>query len=377
MRSFRRLCPSALSALVLLTAAPALAQTTMEWISLGVVGGQIGWDAAAIEKSHKTAALRSYLPDGGLVVRRGEPFRVALSKDVTPKSFTLRLGGSDVSVVLPAVAQKGVTLDGLPAYDLKIPTDAPIGTWSISVDAGGKVTGEDMYVTVLFNPYDPKSDIYMADTLALAGYLDTDTGATLHVGGAESSFDAALFAEALATVDTLPVDVARDPAAVLEALAGSASVNGNGVLWGRWDGEYADGKEPGTWSGSFTVSAPALGKPKYGQCWVFSGTLTSMARSLGIPSRTVTNLDSAHESKGKGDSAWNFHVWTEAWTKRADQGQKAADWNAYDGTCQEESDGLCVAGARAFSKLHCKPSGSAKGKYDCDFVAGETNSDVW
>ena len=58
-------------------------------------------------------------------------------------------------------------------------------------------------------------------------------------------------------------------------------VNSNddeGVLFGRWDGEYDDGTAPAGWTGSVAILEQYLNTGKevlYGQCWVFAGVVTT------------------------------------------------------------------------------------------------------
>ena len=130
---------------------------------------------------------------------------------------------------------------------------------------------------------------------------------------------------------------------------------GNNVLYGRWDGNYRDGVEPGQWVGSEEIFERWLQSGqsvRYAQCWVFAATLTTILRASGIPARTVTNYNSHHDRgltddrravlrqydniRQSDEALWNFHVWTEAWLARPDLGQPV-EWNAVDATPQEPS----------------------------------------
>ncbi len=113
------------------------------------------------------------------------------------------------------------------------------------------------------------------------------------------SFRASLFL--LESLAKLSFEEKKNP--VLVAREMSALVNmqdDNGVLYGRWDGDYTDGQPPDFWRGSGQILEQfyrSNGEPvKYGQCWVFSGVLLSVLRILGIPSRSVTNFNSAHDT---------------------------------------------------------------------------------
>ena len=56
-----------------------------------------------------------------------------------------------------------------------------------------------------------------------------------------------------------------------------------GVLIGNWSGDYDDGTSPLKWPGSVEILEEywKTKRPvKYGQCWVFSGVVTTGRRNL-------------------------------------------------------------------------------------------------
>lgn len=51
-----------------------------------------------------------------------------------------------------------------------------------------------------------------------------------------------------------------------------------GVLVGNWSGKYDGGTSPSKWTGSVAILEEYMKTKrsvKYGQCWVFSGVLTT------------------------------------------------------------------------------------------------------
>ncbi|CAH1780528.1 unnamed protein product, partial [Owenia fusiformis] len=156
-----------------------------------------------------------------------------------------------------------------------------------------------------------------------------------------------------------PILVARK----LTAMANDNDGDG-GVLAGNWSGDYFGGTAPTKWIGSpaiFDEFMRTKRTVKFGQCWVFSGILTTLCRTLGIPARSVTNFESAHDTdlsmtidnhwdpagkplKQLDDSVWNFHVWNETYMSRPDLPDGMGGWQAIDSTPQEQSEGVFRCG---------------------------------
>ncbi|CBY19552.1 unnamed protein product [Oikopleura dioica] len=188
----------------------------------------------------------------------------------------------------------------------------------------------------------------------------------------------------------------RDLIKLVRVLSSNAnSCNFDGVLQGNWSGDYEGGKMPTAWNGSVNICKEYIkngySPVKYGQCWVFSGLLTTLLRAVGIPARSVTNFASAHDGddtmtidvfidengkdlKWSSDSVWNFHVWNECWLQRPDIPKSMGfdGWQAVDSTPQEESNGVSQCGPAPVKAVR---EGQAFVNYDTNFLFGEVNAD--
>lgn len=300
-----------------------------------------------------------------------------------------------------------------------IPATAPVGIWKLEILSCLKnrrtgrstpVFREDTEIFILFNPWSKDDLVYMEDDAQREEYVMNDRG-KVYVGnhrrprGRPWAFGQ--FEDSVLPVACYILELGRfshsergNPVQVVRAI--SAGVNDSddeGILVGRWDGEYGDGIAPFKWTGSARILEEYIKngfRPiKYGQCWVFSAVTTTICRALGIPCRSVTNFVSAHDTNSSltvdkffdidgnemeggpdgdnWDSIWNFHVWNDVWMARPDLPQGYGGWQAIDSTPQEESDHKMQCGPASLEAIRRGDIGLG---YDCPFVFAEVNADM-
>ena len=187
----------------------------------------------------------------------------------------------------------------------------------------------------------------------------------------------------------------RDPVWLGRILSAAAnSSDERGILTGNWSGDYSGGVSPVTWNGSVKIIqqfAETNEPVKFGQCWVFSGLMTTLCRVIGIPTRSVTNFASAHDTDNtmtiddfvdennedveglSSDSCWNFHVWNEIFVEgRGHWHNDYAGWAAIDATPQESSNNIMQCGPAPIKAIQ---KGHVYVGYDTGFVFAEVNAD--
>lgn len=294
------------------------------------------------------------------------------------------------------------------------PVSAPIGLYTLNVEVSskGRVSSVKLGTfTVLFNPWQQGDDVFMSNHAERQEYVEEDSG-IIYVGSTNrigmvgwnyGQFEEDILSISLSILDRSlnfrrdpATDVARrnDPKYVCRVL--SAMINANddgGVLSGNWSGNYSGGVDPRTWNGSVEIlknwKKSGFRPVQFGQCWVFAGTLNTVLRCLGVPSRVITNFNSAHDTdrnlsvdvyydamgnpleKGS-DSVWNFHVWNEGWFVRTDLGPSYNGWQVLDATPQERSQGVFQCGPASVNAIK---DGEVDQNFDMIFIFAEVNAD--
>ncbi|XP_008305375.1 protein-glutamine gamma-glutamyltransferase K-like [Cynoglossus semilaevis] len=366
-----------------------------------------------------------------LIVRRGQTFQmwITLSRPYDHKTDKLHLElktgklptvskGTHVIIPLVDELEDGrweAVIERQDEKRLKLSVNSPptacIGQYQLTVET---TCANGQYISVhnpandifmLFNPWSEYDTAFLDSEEERHEYVLNDVGriyyGTENQIGARTwnygQFDNGVLPASLFVLHNsgTPPSGWGDPVNVVRII--SAMINSpddRGVLEGNWSGNYSGGTSPTVWSGSVEILKEYHknnGTPvKYGQCWVFAGTVTTVLRCLGIPSRAVTNFCSAHDTDKSlttdvfldenldpidhlnTDSIWNFHVWTDCWMARADLPPGYGGWQAVDATPQETSQGTFCCGPASLVAVR---NGQVYLKHDCPFVFAEVNSD--
>ncbi|XP_032074303.1 protein-glutamine gamma-glutamyltransferase E-like [Thamnophis elegans] len=379
----------------------------------------IDWRQSENAREHRTNSYSGT----ELVVRRGQGFFVTLRSPpaTTGLTFTVDRGSTaalqaktrvdfGVSTAPSRGSWSAVQVSGSSVFAITSLANAAIGRYRLGIKSSSGVSVLGTFV-LLFNPWLPEDEVFMPDNAQRQEYVLSEFG-VLFAGSANriSQFgwnygqfqaeilDICLFAldRSLSHRKDPTADLRRrnDPKYVGRVL--SAMVNSNddsGILQGNWSGNYEGGESPSSWTGSVDIlrkwKSSGFRPVRYGQCWVFAGVLNTVLRCLGIPSRAISNFNSAHDTdmsltvdvyydpegnplKIASDSIWNFHVWNEGWFARSDLGRTYNGWQILDATPQERSSGIFQCGP---ASLMAVKEGDVDLVYDTPFVFGEVNAD--
>nr|WIW78256.1 TG2465 C277S [synthetic construct] len=371
-----------------------------------------------------------------LVVRRGQPFWLTLHFE--GRNYEASVDSLTFSVVTgPAPSQEAGTKARFPLRDaveegdwtatvvdqqdctlslqLTTPANAPIGLYRLSLEASTGYQGSSFvlgHFILLFNAWCPADAVYLDSEEERQEYVLTQQG-FIYQGSAKfiknipwnfGQFEDGILDICLILLDVNPKflknagrDCSRRSSPVYVGRVVSGMVNCNddqGVLLGRWDNNYGDGVSPMSWIGSVDIlrrwKNHGCQRVKYGQSWVFAAVACTVLRCLGIPTRVVTNYNSAHDQNSnllieyfrnefgeiqgdKSEMIWNFHCWVESWMTRPDLQPGYEGWQALDPTPQEKSEGTYCCGPVPVRAIK---EGDLSTKYDAPFVFAEVNADV-
>eukprot|EP01098_Paradermamoeba_levis_P000501 TRINITY_DN1052_c0_g1_i2.p1 TRINITY_DN1052_c0_g1~~TRINITY_DN1052_c0_g1_i2.p1 ORF type:complete len:679 (-),score=265.13 TRINITY_DN1052_c0_g1_i2:99-1877(-) len=312
---------------------------------------------------------------------------------------------------------------------INIPGNAPIGFYELSISFKKSPPSVSRLV-VLLNPWSSEDSTYLNNEDSLKEYVLNERG-IIWVGSSNDyegkvwafeQFEGANLETALSVLYEPPIGSAAAAADVTQLSRHISWVTADQICRGKWgqgpydkggeDGEYGCSKSeffPGTrvvrncwapWSVhnvSLLLNQYAQTKvsTQYCQCFVFAAIMNAVGRSLGLPTRAVTNFNSAadHDDNGivdkyyevdeKGflrpvdegeDSVWNFHVWNEAFFARPPvKGFDISGWQAFDGTPQILSGGKYRVGPASLKAVWAEKK---EIQYDVQFLMAESNAAV-
>ncbi|KAM4691831.1 protein-glutamine gamma-glutamyltransferase 6-like [Rhinophrynus dorsalis] len=383
------------------------------------------------EASNMEAHRTNYYNSRALTVRRGQEFSLSLNfnrpyqkKDklefIAATGQNPQKSDNTMAIFQLSSSKNGSSwnaiLQSISSTDMNVtiisPADAVIGHYQLKLYISSnkmKAQFKLNNIILLFNPWIPDDVVYMEDENERQEYVLNDSGIIYkglehHIS--ELGWDFGQFEESILEIclqildkslnhqndPALDCSQRNDPAYIGRVVSAMVnSINDEGVVEGSWSGSLRGGVDPKAWSGSVEIlkrwHSGGCKPVKYGQCWVFAGVMCTVLRCLGIPTRVVTNFDSAHDTDGNlsvdtvysvsgrnesKDSMWSYHVWDESWFHRIDLGTDYSGWQVLDATPQELSNGMYRCGP---TSVHAVKEGDVDLNYDGPFVFAEVNAD--
>ncbi|XP_027502107.1 protein-glutamine gamma-glutamyltransferase 2 [Corapipo altera] len=372
-----------------------------------------------------------------LVVRRGQPFTITLrfsgrgyEEGVDKLAFNVDTGPcpSETSGTrshfamtdCPEESSWSAVMQQQDGESLSVslcsPPSARIGRYTLTLETSTGYQGSSCHIghfILLFNAWHPEDTVFLRDENERREYVLSQQG-LIYQGTCDyifsvpwnfGQFEDDILSICLNMLDINPKhlrdqnrDCSRRNDPVYIGRVVSAMVNCNdedrGVLAGRWHDPYDDGTNPMSWIGSVDILKRwkdfGCQPVKYGQCWVFAAVQCTVMRCLGIPTRVVTNYNSAHDTNANltidrylnenggqerqsWDKIWNFHCWVESWMARPDLAGDYDGWQVLDPTPQEKSEGVFCCGPAPVKAIK---EGDMQLKYDIPFIFAEVNADV-
>ncbi|XP_063003597.1 protein-glutamine gamma-glutamyltransferase E-like [Elgaria multicarinata webbii] len=391
----------------------------------------INWQVTVNAGAHRTNRFACT----DLVVRRGQVFDFTVYFNMPPQpqqsfAFVAETGKapsesyhtrtvfslSNALVGGAWSAVRGSSDSNYVNFSMVSPATAAVGRYKLSlqVACGNQVQTRFLgQFVLLFNPWCTGDLVHIANEADRQEYILNENG-IIFVGNANyiqaRGWYFGQFQENILNLCLLLLDLSlyhrQDPAGDTSRRSDpryvgrvvSSMINGNdndnGVLEGKWSEDFTHHENPSRWDGSVAIlrnwSQNNYRPVRYGQCWVFAGVAGTVLRCLGIPTRLITNFNSAHDvdrnlsidkyydPSGKSlkigqDSIWDYHVWNEGWFVRRDLGTALGGWQVIDSTPQERSQGIYQCGPA--SVLAVK-QGDVNLNYDTAFVYMEVNADI-
>ncbi|XP_072132772.1 protein-glutamine gamma-glutamyltransferase 2-like [Mobula birostris] len=398
---------------------------------LGPVLSHVDLHCEKNNKEHRTAEISTKR----LIIRRGQTFHITIhfnKNQYDPDNDRIRLVAqtgpepsetSGTKVLFPltdsinrkrwsAVAESFSR--GKLSLEISSSPNAKIGHHILILQKLSSTQTESYQLgelVLLFNPWCSEDEVFLKDNEQLKEYVLNEqgiifTGCTDYIQSLPwnyGQFEEDILDICLKLLNNSPKylknpakDMVRRSSPVYICRTVSAMVNcndDNGILFGKWDDPYTDGVYPGKWNGSVAIlrqwNNNGCQPVCYGQCWVFAAVACTVLRCLGIPTRVVTNFESAHDTNGNltidteyddegmdlersEDSIWNFHVWIESWMARYDLRPGNDGWQSLDPTPQEKSEGVYCCGPAPVKAIK---EGDIDVFYDVPFIFAEVNAD--